>query len=185
MDEIISQLIEERTRASAAVDSLRGLRDQAAARQPQLEHPGAVLDHIDFFLDLFGRGSAALDRIAAEMPDGLSRPHIDQIHQLAGDSAVAQRRQVQFRGKWINKPLPHEAVRALLNVISLTIHEQLDAFRELAGVASELESSLPPREQRPVARETTAGDSTDEAEAGEARGFNRRALFTRLFKPDA
>jgi hypothetical protein len=185
VDEIISQLAEERARAAAAAASLRRLREQASASDALLEHPVAVLEHIDFFIELFEQGAASLDGVAGGLPHGITRAQVDDINLLAGRSATAQRRQVQFRGKWINKPLPYEQVRALLNVISVTIHEQLDAFRELAGVAPELESMLPPHEQRPATRQTTTSDGNDDKEEREGRGFNRRALFTRLFKPDA
>jgi hypothetical protein len=41
---------------------------------------------------------------------------------------------------------------------------------------------LPTQERQPATTETTTGDNNDQKEE---RAFNRRALFTRLFKPDA
>lgn len=185
MDEIIIQLNDERARAAAAAGTLRALRDQVAGDQRLFEHPNAVLEHLDFFIDLFDRGARSLGRLVEDgLPQGVTRAQVDALEELAATSATAQRRQVHFRGKWINKPLPHEQVRPLLNVISVTIHEQVDGFRELAGAASELESMLPVDEQRPATRDTAPRHHHDEREEKE-RGFDRRALFTRLFKPDA
>ena len=58
-------------------------------------------------------------------------------------------------------------MRPLLNDISVTTRDQLTAFRDLNTVASRLEELLTPQPPSPEDR----------------KGFDRRALFTRLFKP--
>ncbi|MQA31241.1 MAG: hypothetical protein GEU82_15640 [Luteitalea sp.] len=165
VDDLVTQLTGEQARAAAAIAALRASREQVMANLRQLEGPNAALEHIDYFVDLFGRGAVELGRVAAELPQGTQQAHIDAIRQLASNSAAEQRRSVLFRDKWINKPLPYEQMRSVLNGISNTTREQLDAFRALTEMASALES----------ARGELKGEDT--------KGFDRRALFTRLFKP--
>jgi hypothetical protein len=167
VDEITGQLTAEQARAAAAIESLRALREQVAANVRQLEGPNAALEQIDFFIDLFTRGSEEIGRILAGLPAGGGhRADVEAIRQLASNSAAEQRRLVMFRDKWVNKPLPYEQMRAVLTGISNVTREQLDAFRGLTGVAAALEASITPRDDK------------------EEKGFDRRALFTRLFKPE-
>jgi hypothetical protein len=167
MDEILTRLGDEQTRAAAAIESLRALREEVAANLRQLEGPNAALEQIDFFVDLFGRGADELGRIAASLPAGGGRSaDVEAIRQLASNSALEQRRLVLFRDKWVNKPLPYEQMRAMLTGISNVTRDQLDAFRALTELATALEASITP----PAGKDD--------------KGFDRRALFTRLFKPD-
>jgi hypothetical protein len=114
---------------------------------------------------MFGRAADEIGRISRDLPQGIRRVHGDALRQIASNSAVEQRRSVMFRDKWINKPLPYEAMRPVLNGISNTIREQLDLLRGLTDIASALDTLL------------TKADEKEE------KGFDRRALFTRLFKP--
>lgn len=167
MDEILDQLTAEQARAAAAIASLRALREEVTANQRQLEGPTAALEHIDFFVDLFTRGSDELGRIVASLPAGGGhQADVEAIRQLASNSAAEQRRLVMFRDKWVNKPLPYEQMRAPLTSISNVAREQVDAFRGLTGLATALEGSI------------ALPDNKD------GKSFDRRALFSRLFKPD-
>ena len=70
-----------------------------------------------------------------------------------------------FRDKWINKPLPYETMRPLLNAISNTTRAQSDALRTLTEPAATLDTIL------------AAPDRHDD------KSLDRRQLFTRLFRP--
>ena len=74
-----------------------------------------------------------------------------------------------FRDKCINRPLPHERMRPLLNEISVTTRDQLTAFRDLTGIAAKLEEQL-----------QSAPPAPDEGQ----KSFDRRALFTKFFNRD-
>jgi hypothetical protein len=90
------------------------------------------------------------------------------LRQLAFNSAAEQRRCLVFRDKCINKPLPHERMRPLLNEISITTRDQLTAFRDFTRAADRLDqllASVPPSQDP-------------------SRAFDRRALFTRLLRRD-
>jgi hypothetical protein len=75
-----------------------------------------------------------------------------------------------FRDKCINRPLPDERMRPLLNEISVTTRDQLTAFRDLSGIAAKLEEQIKP-----------AGEAPAEEDK---RSFDRRALFTKFFNRD-
>jgi hypothetical protein len=165
VDELIEALNVGQTRAVAAMASLRALRHQVEENVRQLEGPNAAFEHIDFFVDMFGRAADEIGRIIGDLPQGIRRVHSDALRQIASNSAVEQRRSVLFRDKWINKPLPYEKMRPVLNEISNTVREQLDVFRGLTDIASALDALLAKADEK------------------EGKGFDRRALFTRLFKP--
>jgi hypothetical protein len=157
-----------RSDALATLELLHGYRQQVNENASALENPNAVIEYLDFFSDLVNRAAEECQRMAAELSEGVTRAHVDALRQLASNSAAEQRRCLTFRDKWINKPLRDERMRPLLNEISVTTRDQLTAFRDLNEVAARLEELMKPAS----------------APAPEnKKGFDRRALFTRLFKP--
>jgi hypothetical protein len=163
----IEHIGSRRADAQTTLELLQGYREHVEADSSVLENPNAVLEYIDFFADMVDRAAGECERIAAELPQGVAGAHIDALRQIASNSAAEQRRCLVFRDKWINKPLPDERMRPLLNEISVTTRDQLTAFRDLTNVAARLEELTKPA--TPPAAE-------------EKKGFDRRALFTRLFK---
>jgi hypothetical protein len=153
----------------STLELLRGYREQVEADAAALENPRAVLEYLDFFNELVSLGINECERIAAGLRQAVTQADIDALRQMASNSAAEQRRCLAFRDKCINKPLPHERMRPLLNEISVTTRDQLTAFRDLNTVADRLQEQLKPAEQRPD---------------DEKRGFDRRALFTRFLNRD-
>ena len=129
-----------------------------------LENPRAVLEYVDFFIDLFGRIASELDGIALALPENVAAAHPGALRQIASDAAVEQRRCLVFRDKWINRPLPHEEVRPLLNQISIDTRDQLLDYGDLTLAAGRLDMRLGTPPPNPKA---------DNA-------FDRRALFSRF-----
>lgn len=166
IDSVLEQLAQRTSDASATLELLQGYREQVATEAAHLENPQAVNDYLDFFVSFVGRTIASCERIASEVSQGVTRPHIAELRQMASHSTAEQRRCLIFRDKSINKPLPDERMRPLLNEISVTTRDQLTAFRDLDTAASRLESLLP---AAPVPEEPQ-------------KGFDRRALFTRIFR---
>ena len=134
-----------------------------------LENPRAVLEYIDFFNDLVSRTISECERIAGGLRQGISQADIDALRQIASNAAAEQRRCLVFRDKCINKPLPDERMRPLLNEISVTTRDQLTAFRDFNGIAEKLEGQI-----------TSAAPAPEE----DKRAFDRRALFTKFFNKD-
>ena len=91
-----------------------------------------------------------------------------RLRQIASNSAAEQRRSVGFRDKWINKPLPYEQMRELLTQIATDVRDQVADYRDLTLAATRL-AELTPEPAPPKEEE---------------RSFDRRALFTRLIRPD-
>jgi hypothetical protein len=165
VESIVQDLGRHEALARASVAALLERRAEVEASTAQLEGPAAVLEYIDYFCGVFQRAAEELGQMAAALSDGVRQAHVDALRQLASNSAAEQRRSVMFRDKWINKPLPFEAVRPLLTGISRTTREQIDALRSLTDTASVLEPLV-------VA-----------AEEPRDKGLDRRELFNRLFRP--
>ena len=88
--------------------------------------------------DLVGRvPSTNASALRPSCRQGVRDAHTStRLRQIASNSAAEQRRCLMFRDKWINKPLPHERMRPLLNDISVTTRDQLTAFRDLTNAAA-------------------------------------------------
>lgn len=164
VDGVLEDLRRSRSDTVETIELLRACRQQVENQASLLESPKAVLEYIDFFVDLFSRASGELDHVADELPHNLLRTHLDTLRQLASNGSVEQRRCLMFRDKWINKPLPYEEMRRLLNQISVDSRDQLAAYRTLNTAADHLEELVGPPPRPP-----------DEGK------LDRRALFTRWF----
>lgn len=170
VDRVIEQLSARRVDAVATLEMLQGHREKIEAEAAQLENPQAVRDYVDYFQRFVAQAIATLQRIAADLTVlGALESHVSELRQLASNASADQLRCLQFRDKVINKPLPHERLRPFLNDISVTTRDQLTAFRDLNAAADRLQALLPP----PAAAKEPE------------RRYDRRALFTRIFKlPD-
>lgn len=166
IDDVIEQLVRARSEVSESIEVLRAARTRIEADAPKLESPQAVIEYLDFFIGFFLGAAADLDHVMAELPGSPSRAGIDTLRQIASNSSAEQRRCLIFRDKWINKPLPYEDVRPLLNQISVDSRDQLTAFRNLNIAADHLDKLVTP----PAAAPPPADGKLD-----------RRALFTRWF----
>jgi hypothetical protein len=163
---VIDSLGERHADALTTLELLQGYRPQVEANASALENPRAVLDYLDFFTDLVTRAADECARIAGALQDAPVPAHAEALRQVATICATEQRRCLQFRDKWINKPLPQERMRSLLNEISVTTRDQLTAFSDLQNTAARIDELIP---AQPPALE-------------QKRGLDRRQLFTRLFK---
>ena len=165
VSEIVELVRRSRSATLETVDLLRSSKLLVESNANQLENPKAVVEYIEFFLDLLTRTASDLERVSVELPQGLDRAHLDLLRQIASNAAAEQRRCLMFRDKWINKPLPFEQMRPLLNQISNDSRDQLAEYRSLLAAAERLEAlAAPPA--KPAAEEGKLG---------------RRELFTRWF----
>jgi hypothetical protein len=166
LDQVLDRLRACRAGTLASVQALTALGVEAAAQEKHLESPAGVREYLAYFLDLFGRIVVDLDRVVAEMARAPKRRHVEEIRQIASNAGADSRRCLQFRDKWINRPLPYEQVRPMLSAISNTSRDQLAAYRELFALADRLH--------------VIAGlDQPDRN-----RAIGRRALFERLIGRD-
>jgi hypothetical protein len=165
-DEVAAHQREWRADTLDTIEALGALRQRAQEASRQLENPTAVSEYIDFFADLFARAAADLERVAADLARNGPPGDLDALRQIASNAAVEQRRCLVFRDKWINRPLPFEQVRPLLNEISTTTRDQLADYRDLTEAAVRLRALAPPA-------------PPDAGHRIESR--SRRELFTRWF----
>ena len=165
VDDILAHLRAWNVDTRETIESLRLARRGVEEHAGQFESPDAAFEYIGFFTDVFTRAAADLERVAAEVPQGVQQAHVDLLRQIASNAAAEQRRCLLFRDKWISRPLPYEQIRPLLSQIAADTRDQLEDYGELKTAASRLEDLVAP-EARP--RE-------------EGRALDRRALFTRWF----
>jgi hypothetical protein len=164
VEEVREHLQGWRSETVETVDLLRAHRQMVEERAPLLENPRVVLEYVDFFIDLFGRIASELEGICATLPERVAAGHPAALRQIASNAAVEQRRCLVFRDKCINRPLPHEDVRPLLNQISIDTRDQLLDYRDLTVAAARLDQQLGAPTPNPKADNT----------------FDRRALFSRF-----
>ena len=164
--DVVDQLAARKADALNTLEMLRVQRARVVEEAAKFENPQAVLDYLDFFIPAIEEVVAESDRIAGEIVQRVKRSHIDVLRQIAANCRVEQRRCLVFRDKCINRPLPNEAMRPLLNDISVTTRDQLTAFYDLHNAAVKLERILGTAEPRPDPK----------------RVMGRRQLFTNLFK---
>lgn len=164
LDDIVEQLQRSRSDTLETMEVLRSSRRQIQEHENELESPKAAFEYIDFFLDFFAGAAANLERVSDELSQGLARPHFDLLRQIASNASLEERRCLMFRDKWINKPLPYEEMRPLLNQVSTDSRDQIAAYRDLNNAAASLEA--------------LAGPEPGPVDDGK---LDRRALFTRWF----
>ena|SRR5665213_2987015 len=164
VEDVREHLLLWRSETVETVELLRFHRQRVEEGSHLLENPRAVFEYVDFFVDLFTRIASDLEGIAAALPDHVAAEHPAALRQIASNAAVEQRRCLVFRDKSINRPLPHEQVRPLLNQISNDTRDQLLDYGDLTLAAGRLDMRLgtPPANPR--------ADNV----------FDRRALFSRF-----
>jgi hypothetical protein len=169
LEDITAHLRLWRSDTAATETRLTALRQRVLEGQKQLENPNAAYEYLDFFCGMFHRFESELDRVASDLQSGAALPeHVEALRQIASNSAAEQRRSVAFRDKWINKPLPYEQMRELLTQIAAEVRDQIADYRDLTLAAVRLAELAP----------APAPPKEDE------RSFDRRALFTRLIRPE-
>jgi hypothetical protein len=164
-EDLLVRAGDARARTQAAIDALAAGRQRVEEHAKRLESPQAAHELIDFFTGFFSEALAILDRLAGELADGREAAQVEALRQVASNAAAEQRRSLRFRDKWINRPLPYEDVRPLLNELSMAVRDGLASCRDLNGLADEIAALLPP------------GPSA----ASDGRSLDRRELFTKFF----
>jgi hypothetical protein len=155
-----------RDNAQGAVDTFAALRRKTEESSRLLESPPGVLQFIDFFSIFFADAAAVFERVRVELEQAPLGVHAEALRQVASNAALEQRRCLQFRDKWINRPLPYEDVRPLLTDIVNTAANGLTEYRDVNPIADDLDA-LARLIQPPTAQE--------------GRPLDRRQLFTKWF----
>ena len=164
VEDVREQLRRARRETLEGVDLLHNHRQHVASQYTLFENPNAVLEYLDTFIEMFGMIAADLARLDADLEQRIGAEQASALRQIASNAHVEQQRCLQFRDKWINKPLPNESVRALLNQISNDTRDQLLSFRNLNVAAAHVDALV-----------GAAPEPRDEG-----RAFDRRSLFTRF-----
>lgn len=165
LEELLEHFSQLQTTTTDAVNALAVLRERVAENERKLESPQGAYEYIDFFSGFFSHAASEVVRVAGEVPVAPSRAHIEALRQLANNAAAEQRRTLQFRDKWINKPLPYEDVRPLLTEIANVTRDLIHRYRDLTTEAAQLEAIVP----------------TEPGPPADGKALDRRELFTKWF----
>jgi hypothetical protein len=165
LEEILEHFQQQQTTTIDGIASLQAFRQQIQENEKKLESPQAAYDYIDFFMGFFTRATSELQRVGTEVASGVQGGHLEALRQLASNAAAEQRRCLQFRDKWINRPLPYEDVRPLLTDIANVSRDLLNRYRDLNIDAAQLEALLGPPPAAPA----------------DGKALDRRELFTKWF----
>lgn len=168
LEHVLAHLRQWQADTEGTRDALRSLREQVEASSRQLESPKAAFEYLEFFDGFFSQLAHTLGTVVSEVAGGFVPAHADRLRQLADNAAAEVRRTVQFRDKWVNKPLPYESTRPMLTRIASDVRDQLQDYRDLVVAASRLTALHAPTAPQP--------ELTPE-------GRGRRELFTRLVRP--
>jgi hypothetical protein len=171
--DVVGRLQALRSETVETTAALRVHEQQVEHCQARLENPQAVKDYLAFFIQLFERAGGELHRVAAELDGGVPGGPAASIRHLVASMEAEERRAVEFRDRWINKPLSDEQTRSLLNQISMDTRDQLVSYRTLLAAAQDLDDREGPENSGGVGGTTGSG-------APKAPIFGRRALFSRL-----
>jgi hypothetical protein len=164
-NDIQPQLARWHADAQGSVEAFAELRRRTEENARRLESPPGVLQFIDFFSVFFADAAEVVDRVKTEAAQAPQRVHAEALRQVASNAALEQRRCLQFRDKWINRPLPYEDVRPLLTEIVNAAAHRLPEYRALNAIADQLEAVARPDQDAP----------------DEGRPLDRRQLFTKWF----
>jgi hypothetical protein len=174
LEQLIAHVRQWQADTLATVEVLGTSRHQVEEQTGKLENPQAALQLADFFTDFFLRAAADLDRVLEGLAGGPQLEQVVALKQLAAAAAAEERRAVVFRDRWVNKPLPYEDMRPVLDRLSAAARDQLLDYRQLTEACARIKTLI-----APVTPPEQAG------KAPETRAFDRRALFTRFIpKPD-
>jgi hypothetical protein len=83
LDDILEHIRRIRAEALEAVDALGQSTKQADEQSAKLESPKAVFEYIDVFVRILGDHAAELERVIAELPEGVKPEHLDALRQVA------------------------------------------------------------------------------------------------------
>jgi hypothetical protein len=164
VEAVVDALHQRYADAVTTIELLQEYRPQVESGSSALENPAAVREYLDFFADFVATAGDECARIARELGHAPTSAHADALRLIAGQCAAEQRRCLLFRDKWINKPLPEERMRPLLNEISVVTRDQLTAFADLPNIAARIDEFA----KAPAASRATK------------KGLDRRQLFSRL-----
>ncbi len=165
---VIAHLHQWRVDTLRTLETVQSLRLQVEASFRQLENPKAALEYLEFFAGFFTTAAEELDGLAQLLGMGPAPELVDRMRQLANNAAAEQRRTLQFRDKWVNKPLPFEQVRPMLTQMATDVREQLADYKDLLAAAARVGQLVPPPPPPPEPK---------------PEGFDRRALFRKIVRP--
>lgn len=122
------------------ISQLEKYRAIVNSKSELLENSREVLAYINFFTNLFSRYLSDIQRLVREVPSGVTEAHIEMVSQLYRSSEIEDHVAVRFKNKWIEKLLPHEEMRPLLDDVYAETRGMLIDYKDLCNLAPRLKT---------------------------------------------
>lgn len=140
LEDIVRHLGDWANSTRDTIDRLKGYRRRTTESAALLENPIEVLGYLDFFIDLFGRYLADIERLLIEIPSGVTEAHLQIVDQIYRSVKREDDGTVQFKNDWVYKTLPHEEMRPLLDNIYGETRNMLVDYRDLSNLVPRLKT---------------------------------------------
>ena len=142
LEDIVAHLRDWRDNTAMTIEFLEGQIPLSEGQVKLLENPRAVTSYVTYFVDLFKRYLADLERLVNEVPTGVQEKHIVILSQLFKSSEAEDRHCVQFRNEFVYKSLPHEEMRPFLDRLYGEVGDQLVDYQDLSNLVSRLRTFI-------------------------------------------
>jgi hypothetical protein len=170
----------------ATADTMRSARAQVDELAARMESPQAAQQFIDELADFFVRLAADFDRVLEQLEAEVTAGQGEALLGIAATAAAREPQVLAFRDKWVNRPLPYEDVRPLLNQISIAPRDQLLDYHRLREAAAQLQPPPPaaPAPEPSAAAPAEMPPSPRQKPGEDERAIGRRDLLAKFFRRD-
>ncbi len=138
LEDIAAHLRDWHDSTARAIEFLERQIPVSEERAKLLVNPAEVTRYVAYFIDLFKRYLADLERLVKEIPTGVQEKHVEVVSQLFNSSQAEEHYCVRFKNDFVYKPLPNEEMRPFLDDIYVETRDQLIDYKDLSNLVSRL-----------------------------------------------
>lgn len=140
LEDICQHLSEWEKLTRDTISQLEKYRATVKNKAELLENAREVTSYLNFFIDLFSRYLSDIQRLVRELPSGVTEAHVEIVRQLYRSSKTEDDVAIRFRNTWIEKKLPHEEMRPLLDDIYADTRAVLIDYSDLSNLVPRLKT---------------------------------------------
>lgn len=149
LEDIISDLEEEYLYFTRkAIKKLQECKKKTKDNFKSLDKPDDIINYIDYFITIFQSFEYDINRLLAEMPDGIENTHIDIINQICVRYRHDEIHAVEFKREHIERSLKDESLRPLIDDIYSESRNLLVKNKNLGSLSKRLQTFIGSRSLR-------------------------------------
>ncbi len=142
MRDILLHLKDWRRNTDATIEKIKRGIQKVNDQSRLFENPEEVVSFGEHFIDLFSRYGHDIDRLIAELPQGVTRAQVEIVEQIYKSSRREERLTVEFKQDLLHKHLAHEEARQILGDIYASIRGRLVDFRDFSNLVPRLRTFI-------------------------------------------